>query len=328
MHTISHPNIIGIVECFDSDDQYNIILDFAEGGDMDQRIRSREGEFFPEDVILDWFVQLCFAIHYLHSRRILHRDIKTSNIFLTKDDVVKIGDFGSATELEYTGDTKDTQIGTPYYLSPEICLGEPYNHKSDMWCLGVAMYELMSLTKPFTGTNLGALIMSIVEKTHAPLPDCFNTPLRLCVDSLLLKDKTQRPSISAVLSADWLQPAVAKYKLKYGLTGVSVSPLRMSYSSPVKDEAGARAEVEADSGKMKQQQQEQEQQDQQHPHPHPQQQQEHHQHQCAQGESAPIGVTPVSVTPMSEGLRVSRLLVVRYVYTNICNCNCVFTRVL
>ena len=82
---------------------------------------------YTEDQILDWFVQMALAIKHIHDRKILHRDLKTQNIFMTQNGQIKIGDFGIARVLQHTYDCAQTAIGTPYYLSPEICQEKPYN---------------------------------------------------------------------------------------------------------------------------------------------------------------------------------------------------------
>ena len=98
-------------------------MDFADGGDLYAKIAQRKklGKLFPEEQIVTWFLQMALALKHIHTRRILHRDLKTQNIFLTSKNEVKIGDFGIARILQHTYDLVKTAIGTPYYLSPEIC---------------------------------------------------------------------------------------------------------------------------------------------------------------------------------------------------------------
>ena len=102
-----------------------------------------------ETAIWKFFIEMCLGLHYLHTNRILHRDIKTINMFLTKDNQIKIGDLGVARELAQTANMAHTVVGTPYYLSPELCAEESYNHKSDIWSLGCVLYELCTLKHPF-----------------------------------------------------------------------------------------------------------------------------------------------------------------------------------
>ena len=91
---------------------------------------------------------------HVHDRKILHRDLKSQNIFLTKRDFVKLGDFGIARVLSNTKSAAKTVVGTPYYLSPEIIESQPYSFKSDIWSLGVLLYEMCALTPPFNAGSL------------------------------------------------------------------------------------------------------------------------------------------------------------------------------
>ena len=159
-----------------------IVMDYAEGGDMYTKIAKQkklgkgfryelvhtsDWELLSESQILDWFVQTCLAMKYIHDRKILHRDLKTQNIFLTGRGEIKIGDFGIARVLQDTYDCAQTAIGTPYYLSPEICQvthltlfdcltriqEKPYNQKSDIWSLGCILYELATLRHAFDANS-------------------------------------------------------------------------------------------------------------------------------------------------------------------------------
>ena len=123
-------------------------MDYADGGDLQIRIRGQKGKFFNETQILDWFTQTCLAIKHIHDRKILHRDIKSQNIFLTKNGLVKLGDFGIAKCLNYTMDKAKTIVGTPYYLSPEIVQNKPYSFKSDIWSLGIHIFICLCFHPP------------------------------------------------------------------------------------------------------------------------------------------------------------------------------------
>lgn len=104
----------------------------------------------------------------------MHRDIKASNIYLTGNNTVKVGDFGISKVLENTGDLASTVVGTPYYMSPEVCENKPYTNKSDIWSLGCLLYELCMLKHAFTADNLLGLVFKIVRDKIEPIPKCYS----------------------------------------------------------------------------------------------------------------------------------------------------------
>ena len=122
----------------------------------------KTGRLLKEDVIWKLFIKICIGLGYLHKKKVLHRDLKSLNIFLTKGLDVKIGDLGVAKSLTQSGFAK-TFIGTPYYLSPEICEEKPYNEKSDVWALGCILYEMCTYNHPFEAKTQAGLILKITK---------------------------------------------------------------------------------------------------------------------------------------------------------------------
>lgn len=104
----------------------------------------------------------------------LHRDLKSQNVFLTANNTVKLGDFGISKVLENTNDVAMTVQGTPYYMSPEVCQSKPYDYKSDVWALGCILYELATLKHAFTAENLLGLVFKIVQDKQDPIPDIYS----------------------------------------------------------------------------------------------------------------------------------------------------------
>lgn len=131
------------------------------------------------------------TLEYIHGRKILHRDIKLTNIFLTGNNTVKLGDFGISRVLESTHDSAQTVVGTPYYMSPEVCESKPYTYKSDVWSLGCVLYELCALEHPFNADNLLGLVYKIVQETPKDIPEIYSQDLQDIVNWLLTKDPAQ-----------------------------------------------------------------------------------------------------------------------------------------
>ncbi|KAI9555077.1 hypothetical protein GHT06_017592 [Daphnia sinensis] len=199
---LNHVNIIRYFDSFESPVTGNLclVMEYCPGGDVAAVIRQRRGVPFPEQQILGWFQQLVSALDYLHKRKILHRDIKTGNIFVTANLLVlKLGDFGVAKVLERTGQMARTCVGTPIYLSPEICGNRQYNSKSDIWSLGCVLYQLMTLRPPFTGRNMNQLLIAIVRGHFPPMPARYSYELRQTVATMLRKNPEERPSAEALL---------------------------------------------------------------------------------------------------------------------------------
>ena len=158
-------------------------------------------------MVLNWLVQILLALKYLHDNKLLHRDLKPQNLFLTANGIVKLGDFGVAKILEGTGACAHTQIGTPFYLSPEICENKPYDAKSDMWSLGCVIYECLSLRPPFTGKDMRGMVRAIMHSHAKPCSSVYSKQMRDLVASLLVKDPKGRPDVRAVLKLPFVRAA-------------------------------------------------------------------------------------------------------------------------
>ena len=138
-----------------------------------------------ENEILDYFIQISFALKHIHDKKIIHRDLKSQNIFLTKKGLVKLGDFGVAKNLQNTLKKASTLIGTPSYLSPEIVMSKPYSFKNDIWSLGVLLYEMISLKIPFDAVSFPMLNLKIMKGDYPPPPSNYSRDLRNLVSLLL-----------------------------------------------------------------------------------------------------------------------------------------------
>lgn len=197
-------NSVFIVKYYDSfidNNNLNIIMEYCDGGDLSHLLNNqmKAGKMPSEEKIWKFFIQISLGIAYIHNKKILHRDLKTLNIFLTKDDKVKIGDLGVAKVLNQTNFAR-TFVGTPYYLSPEICEEKPYNEKSDVWALGCILYEMVTCKHPFNATNQGALILKILRGKYDPIANKdISCDLKKMVDILLEKSYFKRPAVTEII---------------------------------------------------------------------------------------------------------------------------------
>ncbi|XP_051511648.1 serine/threonine-protein kinase Nek1-like isoform X2 [Myxocyprinus asiaticus] len=208
---MSHPNIVQYKESFEESGCLYIVMDYCEGGDLFKKINNQKGSLFQEEQILDWFVQICLALKHVHDRKILHRDIKSQNIFLTKDGTVQLGDFGIARVLNSTVELARTCIGTPYYLSPEICENKPYNNKSDIWALGCVLYEMCTLKHAFEAGNMKNLVLKIIRGSYPLVSVHYSLDLRSLLAQLFKRNPRERPSVSAILDKPFLARRIHKF---------------------------------------------------------------------------------------------------------------------
>ena len=208
-----HPNIIRVREHFVEDGRLCIVMDFADGGDLAQRIEAQAAGRtpFPEAQVLDWFVQLCLALKHAHDRKVLHRDLKPQNVFLTRKNFVRLGDFGISKVLAGTMAVASTCVGTPLYLAPELCEGKLYNHSCDVWSLGVILYEMLALAPPFIAQAMPALVMKICGAEPPPLPAACSPPVRELAARLLQKDPTARPRVPQIVEEPFVKERIEKF---------------------------------------------------------------------------------------------------------------------
>ena len=151
--------IIKLEDAYVYNNHIHLVTEYAERGDMSKmlkRLKSRS-RYILEDTIKKYLFQICLGAQYLHNNNVIHRDIKTANIFLTKDNDIKLGDVGIIKILKTTNNYAYTNIGTPFYMSPELYKNRRYTNKTDIWSIGVVLYELMTFKVPYNAENLAAL---------------------------------------------------------------------------------------------------------------------------------------------------------------------------
>ncbi|NXP03415.1 NEK3 kinase, partial [Thinocorus orbignyianus] len=201
---MKHPNIVAYKESFEADGHLCIVMEYCDDGDLMQKIKNQGQNLFPEDTILHWFVQMCLGVKHIHDKRVLHRDIKSKNVFLTQSGKVKLGDFGSARLLAHPVSYACTYVGTPYYVPPEIWESMPYNNKSDIWSLGCILYELCTLRHPFQAKSWKHLILKICKGSYKPLPSHYSYELHYLVKQMFKRNPKNRPSASTILARSCL----------------------------------------------------------------------------------------------------------------------------
>ena len=207
LSALQHPNIIRYEECVTAGATLYIVMEYADGGDLFHRISSLK-EPMSEEAVLYIFAQICLAVKHLHSRRILHRDLKSQNVFLTRANVVKLGDFGLATALRHTYQIAKSLCGTPNYFSPELVQGRPFNNKSDIWAMGCILYELVTQRFAFPGVNIPEIMQRILNDQPAPVPGHYTDGLKSILCRMLCKEQAIRPSIEALMRANVLKDAL------------------------------------------------------------------------------------------------------------------------
>eukprot|EP00762_Andalucia_godoyi_P006726 ANDGO_06153.mRNA.1 putative serine/threonine-protein kinase nek3 len=214
LSSLKHPNIVEYIESFtDTTGNLCIVMEYAERGDLYDAIKRQAAlnKPFAEEQIVDWLLQVCLAIKHCHDKKILHRDIKSQNIFLTAQNKVKIGDFGIARVLKNTLDYAKTMVGTPYYMSPEICQEKPYNNKSDVWSIGCVLYELLTMRHAFDAQNMRGLVVKILRGVYPPVPTSYSEDLRLLVGQMFERDPRKRLSVNGILRTPLMRSRISKF---------------------------------------------------------------------------------------------------------------------
>ncbi|KAK2948450.1 putative G2-specific protein kinase nimA [Blattamonas nauphoetae] len=207
MSSVKHPHLVRYYEAFFDNDRLCIVTEYINGGDLQTLIDKlkKQRVYLKEEIIWRLFIEILIGLEYLHSHNILHRDVKSANIFLAKDGTAKLGDFGVCKVLRTADSLTMTSIGTPYYLSPELWENKPYNAKSDIWSLGCVLYEMTTLNKPFDAMNIQRLRQRVRVGKYQPIPSCYSSKLSNLISNLLTSNPRIRPSAAQVLEYNSVQ---------------------------------------------------------------------------------------------------------------------------
>ncbi|KAA8915474.1 hypothetical protein TRICI_002395 [Trichomonascus ciferrii] len=231
LKSLVHPNIVQYLHHEHISEQHvvHLYMEYCGGGDLAGLIRQcrESNEYVPENVVWSIFTQLILALYRCHfntdppppgdlfcldspdvttpmtpSTVILHRDIKPDNVFLDKNHSVKLGDFGLAKMLDQEHIMANTYVGTPFYMSPEVLMDQPYTPQSDIWSLGCVIYELCALHPPFQAKSHLLLSQKIREGTYPTIPDCYSSTLSRTIAACININALQRPTTATLLSLD------------------------------------------------------------------------------------------------------------------------------
>ena len=191
---LTHPNIVVVFDAGEEDGLYYITMELVEGKSLQSLLD--DGHAFPLPRVLRIMEQACSALQFAHERNVVHRDIKPANLMLTADDTVKVTDFGTAKILQFGTVSQTSHVmGTPSYMSPEQVKGRAVDGRSDIFSLGVMLYEMITREKPFPGQNITTVIYKIVNEEPVPpkkVDPSIHAGISAVVMKALAKDPDQR----------------------------------------------------------------------------------------------------------------------------------------
>jgi NIMA (never in mitosis gene a)-related kinase len=206
--------VVSYKEAFfdEKDNTLCIIMEFADRGDLYQKIvqHKKSAIFFEESDIWRIFIQLVKGLKSLHDLKILHRDMKSANVFLFSNGSAKLGDL-NVSKVAKRG-LGYTQTGTPYYASPEVWKDKPYDNKSDVWSLGCVLYEMITLRPPFRAQNMEGLFNKVCKGQFSRIPERFSDDLFQVVQFLLQVNPISRPSCEQILNHPIVQKRIEYFK--------------------------------------------------------------------------------------------------------------------
>ena len=190
---LTHPNIVVVYDAGEEDGLYYITMELVVGKSLQATFDS--GDAFPVPRIVRIMEQTCSALQFAHERNIVHRDIKPANLMLTADDTVKVTDFGTAKILQFGTVQQTTHVmGTPSYMSPEQVKGRPVDGRTDIFSLGVVLYEMLTGEKPFPGQSITTVIYKIVNEDPIP-PRQLNPSIHPGLNEIVMRALAKEPDV-------------------------------------------------------------------------------------------------------------------------------------
>ncbi|XP_053703131.1 serine/threonine-protein kinase 36 isoform X2 [Synchiropus splendidus] len=221
MRDLHHPNIVQLFDSFETESEVVVVTEYAEG----QLVQILENDgCLPESRVREIASQLVSALYYLHSHRILHRDMKPQNILLSKNGVVKLCDFGFARSMSVSTWVLTSIKGTPLYMAPELVEEKPYDHTADLWALGCILYELHTGAPPFQTKSFVHLVQLIV-KGSVKWVDNMSDNCKSFLQGLLTKDPEKRLSWPTLLHHSFVADDIVVVKTEQSVSNpLTVTP--------------------------------------------------------------------------------------------------------
>ena len=199
--SVNSPYVISYKESFidECDQTLCIVMEYADKGDLFQKITyfKKEHNFFKEEEAWRIFIQITSGLNALHTLNILHRDLKSANIFLFSDGTAKLGDL-NVSKIARRG-LGCTQTGTPYYASPEVWRDNPYDLKSDIWSLGCLFYEILMLKTPFRAETMEGLYRKVMKGKYPDISKKYSTKFNNVISNMLKLKPEERPTTDDIL---------------------------------------------------------------------------------------------------------------------------------
>lgn len=204
--SVGGPHVITFYEAFVDSDILYIVTEFAGQGDLLAYLKAkrRQGNI-PESTVWSLFIQMCLGVKTMHDANILHRDLKAANVFMCSPNYLKLGDLGVAKVLKHDEALAHTQVGTPYYVAPEVWRNKAYNSKCDMWSLGCLLYELCTFRPPFEAESMEGLARKVMRGRYDQISSGYSQALRNVVAKLLVVEPKHRASVNDILNIEAVQ---------------------------------------------------------------------------------------------------------------------------
>jgi polo-like kinase 1 len=239
---LHNQNIVGFEHYFEDTENVYILLEMCHNQSLNELLKRRKT--LTEIEVQCFMVQLIKALKYLHSHRIIHRDLKLGNLFLTDKMELKVGDFGLATKLEFEGERKRTVCGTPNYIAPEILDGKTgHSYEVDIWSLGVIIYTLIIGKPPFETQDVKTTYKRIKMNSYTfPERAVISDAAKSLITEILNTDPLKRPSLEAIINSDFFNLGVSIPKLLP--TSTLACPPSLSYIRQFMPEAGSNGIVQ------------------------------------------------------------------------------------